>query len=129
VSGYVDIHSHVLPGLDDGPADLEVALAMLRAAAESGTTTIAATPHLRAAFPDVRVHELAQRCQEVRDQISREGIEIRLVSGAEVSLVFALEASDEALTFATYDQRAPICWSKPPRSAWPASESSSTNCA
>jgi protein-tyrosine phosphatase len=41
----VDIHSHILPGLDDGPATLEESVAMVRMAAESGTTDIVATPH------------------------------------------------------------------------------------
>jgi protein-tyrosine phosphatase len=105
VSGYVDLHSHVLPGIDDGAPDLDESLAMLRAAAASGVTTVAATPHLGADFPNVRVGELANRCAELRDAAGREGIEIRLVSGAEVSLVWALEASDEELRLATYEQR------------------------
>jgi tyrosine-protein phosphatase YwqE len=104
VSGYVDLHSHVLPGIDDGPSELEGSIAMLRAAAESGVSTLAATPHLQASFPAVDVRELAGRCQELRDVITREGIEIRLVSGAEVSLVWALEASEEDLRLATYNQ-------------------------
>jgi protein-tyrosine phosphatase len=95
----------VLPGIDDGPDDLEQSLAMLRAAAESGTTTIAATPHLRPDFPDVHVHELADRSQVVREALEREGIPIRLVSGAEVSVVWAIDASDEELALASYDQR------------------------
>lgn len=41
----IDIHSHVLWGLDDGAATLEESLAMLQAAAEDGTTDIVATPH------------------------------------------------------------------------------------
>jgi len=41
----VDIHSHILAGLDDGPQTLEQSVAMVRVAAESGTTDIVATPH------------------------------------------------------------------------------------
>ena len=41
----VDIHSHILPGLDDGAATLEDAVAMLKMAADAGTTDIVATPH------------------------------------------------------------------------------------
>ncbi len=41
----VDIHSHILPGLDDGAPNLRVSLEMLRIAAEAGTTDIVATPH------------------------------------------------------------------------------------
>jgi protein-tyrosine phosphatase len=41
----VDIHSHILPGVDDGAEDLEEAVAMVKMAAEAGTTDIVATPH------------------------------------------------------------------------------------
>ncbi len=101
----MDLHSHVLPGIDDGAPDLAEALAMLRAAAASGTATIVATPHLGSEFPDVRVRELAARCEELRDASAREDIAVRIVSGAEVSLAWALDASDEERVLATYDQR------------------------
>jgi protein-tyrosine phosphatase len=45
MSGFVDIHSHVLWGLDDGAKDFDMSVAMLRIASESGTTDIVATPH------------------------------------------------------------------------------------
>jgi protein-tyrosine phosphatase len=96
---------HVLPGIDDGPPDLEQALAMARAAQDSGTSTLAATPHLRSDFPDVHVGELAHRCQAMREAIEHEGIALELVSGAEVSLAWALEARDEELRLASYGQR------------------------
>jgi protein-tyrosine phosphatase len=104
VAGYVDVHAHVLPGIDDGPSDADGALAMLRAAAASGIGTIAVTPHLRPDFPDVQPTELARRADELREAGEMAGIEIRVVSGAEVSLAWALEASDEELALATYDQ-------------------------
>lgn len=49
-SDLVDIHSHILPGLDDGAKTHEVALTMLKLAAESGTTDIVATPHANLEF-------------------------------------------------------------------------------
>src|SRR5581483_9388963 len=105
VGGYVDIHAHVLPGIDDGPSDLAEAIAMARAAADSGITTIAATPHLHPGFPDVHIHEIAERCQELREAIDREQIQLNVVSGAEVSLMWAFDASDEDLRLASYGQR------------------------
>jgi protein-tyrosine phosphatase len=104
-SGNVDIHAHVLPGVDDGPDDLAESLAMARAAAEAGTRTIVSTPHLRSDFPDVHPHELADRCQHLRTAIEADGIPIGLVCGAETSLIWALEADDRDLTLATYGQR------------------------
>ena len=47
----IDLHSHVLPGLDDGAADLEEALAICRAAAADGIELLAATPHVRHDHP------------------------------------------------------------------------------
>ena len=61
----IDIHSHVLYGVDDGAPDLETSLAMLRIAAEAGTTELVATPHANLTFrydPElirVRLAELA----------------------------------------------------------------------
>lgn len=103
--GFVDIHTHLLPGIDDGPVDLAGALDMARAAVASGSTTIAATPHLRADFPDVHVEELADRCRKLGDALDQQGVPVRVVSGAEVSLLWALDASEEELRLASYGQR------------------------
>jgi protein-tyrosine phosphatase len=46
----VDIHSHILPGIDDGAENLDESLVMLKIAAESGTTDIVATPHANSSF-------------------------------------------------------------------------------
>lgn len=43
--GFIDIHSHILPGVDDGAQSREESLAMLRVAIEAGTTDLVATPH------------------------------------------------------------------------------------
>jgi protein-tyrosine phosphatase len=59
----VDIHSHILPGLDDGAKTLEDSVAMLKMAAESGTTDIVATPHANSEFtfdPDLITAKIAE---------------------------------------------------------------------
>jgi protein-tyrosine phosphatase len=62
----IDIHSHILPGLDDGPQTLEEAVAMVRMAAAGGTTDIVATPHSNLQFSfdpelvDRKIAELAE---------------------------------------------------------------------
>ena len=45
--GWIDLHCHILPGVDDGAVDMEEALAMCRRAAADGCHTLVATPHLR----------------------------------------------------------------------------------
>ena len=42
---YIDLHAHVLPGVDDGAETLEASLMMLRMASEHGTKALTVTPH------------------------------------------------------------------------------------
>jgi protein-tyrosine phosphatase len=80
----VDIHSHILPGLDDGPATLEESVAMLRMAAESGTTDIVATPHadlLYAYDPELVERRIAELTQGA-------GSAVRIHRGCEFHLYY-----------------------------------------
>lgn len=67
----IDIHSHILPGLDDGSPDLEQSVAMARMAAEAGTTDIVASPHADLQFefdPELvesKIAELAGACEGI----------------------------------------------------------------
>src|SRR6266567_2776518 len=65
----VDIHSHMLWGLDDGAESLEESLAMLKLAAESGTTDIVATPHANSRYP-YQTEVIQQRIDEASAGIS-----------------------------------------------------------
>ena len=46
----IDLHTHILPALDDGAPDLETSLAMARVASAAGTTTLVATPHVNFSY-------------------------------------------------------------------------------
>jgi protein-tyrosine phosphatase len=100
----IDIHCHILPGIDDGPKDLASSVVMARAAQGAGITTVVATPHLRADFPEVKIDEIADRVEELRRAIAEEGIELELIPGGEVGLSWALEADDATLQRASYGQ-------------------------
>ncbi len=76
----MDLHCHLLPGVDDGPDTMQDAVAYAAAAYEAGTTTIVATPHVEL----VDVAELPDRVQEVRDALRAEGIDLRVEVGGEL---------------------------------------------
>ena len=76
----VDLHCHLLPGVDDGPEWLEESLEYARAAVASGTKTIVATPHVE----QVDVRSLPDRVDEVRSALAREGIDLAVEVGGEL---------------------------------------------
>lgn len=77
----IDLHHHCLPGVDDGPRDLEEAADLCAMAAEEGIDTIVATPHvLRGRWPVFSPRELAVRAEELR---ARTGDTPRLLLGSE----------------------------------------------
>ena len=81
----IDLHCHVLPGLDDGPANMPDALAMAQAALAAGTTTLVATPHIDHTWR-VRPEAISQRAEALREALQREGIALELHTGAEIAL-------------------------------------------
>ena len=101
----IDLHSHVLPGLDDGAPDVGAAIELARAAEAAGTTTMAATPHMRRDHPRVRPPELAGRCAELNEALVDAGVSLRVVPGGEVDIEWARRASEEDLRLVSYDQR------------------------
>src|SRR5688500_1091920 len=77
----IDIHHHCLPDVDDGPRELDEAVAMCQAALDEGIETIIATPHvLRGRWPSRSIPELRSRIDELR---SRVGDHPRLILGSE----------------------------------------------
>jgi protein-tyrosine phosphatase len=92
----IDLHSHVLPGVDDGPRSLEESLDILRAAAEDGITRIAATPHVRADYPTSP--ETMERGVEALNRAAREaGIPVEVLPGGELDLEYAARLDDGTL--------------------------------
>jgi len=82
--GVIDLHTHVLPGLDDGPETLEGALDLARAAFAAGTRTMVATPHVNRAY-DVNPPRIREAADRLRDRLAQEGIELELLAGGEIS--------------------------------------------
>jgi protein-tyrosine phosphatase len=100
-----DLHAHVLPGIDDGPADEAAAVEFVRAVAAEGTTVMVATPHLRHDHPRVKPEELASRVARLEWALARASVDFDLTVGGEVDLVWALEAGDDSLRLVSYGQQ------------------------
>lgn len=78
----IDIHSHILPGVDDGPANVEESIRMLELAVEAGTEAMVATPHA-----DLRYTFDPGRCRELRELLREKCPSgLQLYSGCEVHL-------------------------------------------
>ena len=97
----IDLHTHVLPGIDDGPDDMPASLAMARVAAQAGTEVLAATPHVREDHPLVKPHELATRVWRLQEELGREGLGVRVVPGGELALTAMVDLSDRELRWIT----------------------------
>ena len=89
----VDLHCHILPGLDDGPSTLEAAVDLGRAAAAAGVDTVVATPHVREDYP-FPIALIDERVDAVRSALGRAGIPLRILSGGELALSMIPELDD-----------------------------------
>ena len=92
----IDLHSHVLPGLDDGPRTLDASLDLLRTAAEDGISRLAATPHVRADWP-TRPETMERLVAEVSAAARAAGIPVEVLPGGELDLSFLLTFADDEL--------------------------------
>jgi protein-tyrosine phosphatase len=78
--GTTDLHCHLLPGVDDGPATMAESVAYAEAAVAAGTTTIVATPHVEM----VDVSEVADRVAELRAALDAAGVALDVRCGGEL---------------------------------------------
>ena len=91
---FVDLHCHLLPGLDDGAPTMAHTVAHARRLEAAGVRDVACTPHVkRCEFPGVEITRLAELREQAQRAIADEGIDVRLHGGGELG-------HDEALILA-----------------------------
>ncbi|MGA2924491.1 MAG: CpsB/CapC family capsule biosynthesis tyrosine phosphatase [Solirubrobacteraceae bacterium] len=93
----IDLHCHVLPGVDDGPDRLAGSLELCRAAYAAGTRTVVATPHVSWRYPDVDAATVRAGVSTLNKALSQTAIELEVLSGAEITLSRAAELPDREL--------------------------------
>lgn len=85
VPAMIDMHCHVLPGLDDGPRDMDEAVDMARMAVADGICGIICTPHWHPTIWPNEGNGIAQAVRCLSDRLCAEGVELKLWPGSELS--------------------------------------------
>lgn len=92
MNGYIDIHSHILPGVDDGAKDMDETCKMLTIAYKEGIRVIVATPHYITGVHNVASGSLHYIFKEASKVVKEAGIDIRMELGNE--LLYSLDLID-----------------------------------
>jgi protein-tyrosine phosphatase len=124
----IDLHAHILPGIDDGPRSLEESLEMARLAVADGITTMVATPHLfRRKSVDFhnlnRPDAIRQAVARLNEKLAEEGINLTILPGCEIPLfIDIIKFIDDQLILTINDTERYICLEMPDTVIPPATE-------
>lgn len=80
----IDIHSHIIPKIDDGSKSIEMTLQMLKNAKNRGTNEIVATPHYLLEYGVATIKEVKKYVGEINELLKDEGIDVKVYYGQEV---------------------------------------------
>jgi protein-tyrosine phosphatase len=94
----IDLHSHILPGIDDGPVTLAGSLELARAAVADGIRVIAATPHVRDDYPTT-AGQMEAAVEDVRAALAAEDVPLDVRPGGELDLERLSLPHEELLRF------------------------------
>ena len=89
----IDLHCHILPGIDDGAQNLDEALGLCRRAVEDGITHMVATPHIHEGRYNNTPATISHALKELRHGLSEHGIELEVRAAAEVRIGAELMAT------------------------------------
>lgn len=84
--GFVDIHCHMLPGIDDGAADWQTALEMARMAVADGIHKVIVTPHQLGNFSQNRGADIRHLTQQFQQVLIEHRIPLQVMPGADVRI-------------------------------------------
>jgi protein-tyrosine phosphatase len=114
----IDLHTHILPGIDDGCRTLQESVDLARAAAEGGVRTLAATPHVRFEYPNEPA-VMERLVGEVRAAVEEAGIPIEILPGGELALDWLDQLTPEELRRFGLGGNPAVLLLEFPYSGWP----------
>jgi len=92
----IDVHFHLLPGIDDGPAHLGGSVELAEAAVAAGVQTIVATPHVSREYPN-RPEAIQRLAGRVAERLDAEGVQVEVLAAGELAADAAAELTGEQL--------------------------------
>jgi protein-tyrosine phosphatase len=114
----IDLHIHLLPGIDDGPADVAGTVALARACVADGVQAVAATPHVSENYPTTPARMRAG-VEEARAALKDAGVPLKVYGGAEVAIDRMAQLSDQDLQGLTLGPTEGFILMETPYAAWP----------
>jgi protein-tyrosine phosphatase len=93
----IDLHCHVLAGIDDGPDTLEGSVALARVARAAGMRQLVATPHVSSRYPNDAAR-IARARDALGERLTAEGIALEVLGGAEIALTRLPDIPSEELS-------------------------------
>lgn len=88
----IDLHCHLLPGIDDGAPDIETALEMARVAVADGIQITACTPHIYPGMYDNSGPDILRRVDDLQVALDDAGIALKLVAGCDAHITASMVA-------------------------------------
>jgi protein-tyrosine phosphatase len=85
--GRIDVHAHLLPGIDDGCADVAESLAAARALVDVGYTHLFCTPHIWPSLPGNAIDSIRAAVLQLQTELDRARIPLKLMGGGELNLL------------------------------------------
>jgi protein-tyrosine phosphatase len=92
----IDLHSHVLPGVDDGARTLEESVELARACEADGVEVLAATPHVRGDYP-TSAETMERLVEQTREALREAGVALELRPGGEIALDYLTRLGPDQL--------------------------------
>src|SRR5258706_8043592 len=111
-TGRVDVHTHLLPGVDDGCATVEESITCARALVTAGYTHAYCTPHVWPDLPGNNAREIKGRVADLQGAFDDAGVALKLLPGGELNLMSAWprlgeQARGEVVTYGLLGRYAP----------------------
>jgi len=82
-TSMIDLHCHILHEIDDGSANIEMSIEMIKKQINDGVTTIVLTPHMRSFKPE-KVSKIRHNFEQLKEKVKEQNLDVRLLLGSEV---------------------------------------------